>query len=189
MWAIALLLWLVIVSVYSDASPYDLGQTAGKFVFFGLISAVILGWSTKTRKFAPVGALLLGSFFLMMGNRAEARARAMVPSDLARAGAGAGAAAAMNAMTRGDSLELTPSIETPPRDSKGNVAWFLKKYSEAYASAQHRMAIEQGLTSVRCRQNGRTRNTSRMQRRIRRLRHISSASFDMSTRQESIIRY
>jgi hypothetical protein len=142
MWVTALILWLVIVSVYSDASPYGLGQAAGKFVFFGLISAVTLGWSIKTRRFAPLGALLLGSFFLMMGNRSEARARVVAASDVARAGAGVGAA--MDAMTRGDSLSLTPAAETSRGDSKGKVAWFLRKYSEGYASAQHRMAIEQG---------------------------------------------
>jgi hypothetical protein len=140
MWLTALILWLVIVSVYSDASPYGVGQAAGRFVFFGLISAAILGWSTKTRQFAPLGALLLGSFFLVMGNREDAHARVAATNNLARAGA----AAALNAMTRGDSLSLTPAAETPPGDSKGKVAWFMRKYSEGYASAQHRMAIEQG---------------------------------------------
>jgi hypothetical protein len=140
MWVTALILWLIIVSVYSDTSPYGLGQAAGKFVFFGLISAVILGWSTKTRPLAPIGALLLGSFFLMMGNRAEARARVVAASDIAKAGAGR----AMAAMTRGDSLSLTPTLGAAPGDSKGKVAWFSRKYSEAYATAQHRMAIEQG---------------------------------------------
>lgn len=140
MWLAALILWLVIVSVYSDASPYSVGQAAGKFVFFGLISAVILGWSTKTRQFAPLGAILLGSFFFIMGNRADERVPVVATSDLARAGAGA----AMAALTRGDSLSTTPAAETPPGDSKGKVVWFLRKYSEGYASAQHRMAIEQG---------------------------------------------
>jgi len=140
MWVTALILWLIIVRVYSDASPYDLGQAAGKFVFFGLLSAVILGWSTKTRPFAPIGALLLGSFFLMMGNRAEASATAVAASDIARAGAGR----AMAAMIRGDSLSLRPALRAVPEDSKNKVAWFSRKYSEAYASAQHRMAIEQG---------------------------------------------
>jgi len=140
MWVTALILWLIIVRVYSDASPYDLGQAAGKFVFFGLLSAVILGWSTKTRPFAPIGALLLGSFFLMMGNRAEASATAVAASDIARAGA----RRAMAAMIRGDSLSLRPALRAVPEDSKNKVAWFSRKYSEAYASAQHRMAIEQG---------------------------------------------
>jgi hypothetical protein len=140
MWVTALILWLIIVSVYSDASPHDLGQAAGKFVFFGLLSAVILGWSTKTRPFAPIGALLLGSFFLMMGNRAEAGATAVAASDIARAGAGT----AMAAMMRGDSLSLTPALGAAPEDSKSKVAWFSRKYSEAYAIAQHRLAIEQG---------------------------------------------
>jgi hypothetical protein len=140
MWLAALILWLVIVSVYSDASPYGLGEAAGKFLFFGLISAVILGWSTKTRPFAPLGALLLGAFFLIMGNRADERARVLATSETARVGAGA----AMDAMTRGGASSLSPAPEIPPGDSKGKVAWFLRKHSEAYASAQHRMAIEQG---------------------------------------------
>jgi hypothetical protein len=141
MWVIALILWLVIVSFYSDASPYDLGQAAGKFVFFGLFSAAILGWSTKTRHYAPLGALLLGSFFLMMGSREEARARVVAASDLARVGAGA----AMDAMTRGDSLPLpSTAVQPSPGDNKSKVAWFLNKYSDEYAGAQHRMAIEQG---------------------------------------------
>jgi hypothetical protein len=128
------------VSVYSNASPYGLGQATAKFVFFGLISAVILGWSTKTRPFAPIGALLLGSFFLIMGNRAEARAGVIAASDIARAGAGR----AMAAMTRGDSISPTPALGAVPGDSKGKIAWFSRKYSEAYATAQHRLAIEQG---------------------------------------------
>jgi hypothetical protein len=139
-WLAAFILWLVIESLYSDASPYGQGQAAGKFVFFGLVSAVILGWSTKTRQFAPLGALVLGSFFLIMGNRSDEHARVVASSDLARAGA----KAAMAAMTRGDSLPLKPEAGTSPGDSKDKVAWFLRKYSERYASAQHRMAIEQG---------------------------------------------
>jgi hypothetical protein len=138
MWLAAFILWLVIESVYSDASPYGQGQAAGKFVFFGLVSAVILGWSTKTRQFAPLGALVLGSFFLIMGNRADERASVVVSNDIAQA------KAAMAAMTRGDSLSLAPASGTGPGDSKDKVAWFLRKYSEGYASAQHRLAIEQG---------------------------------------------
>jgi len=138
-WLAAFILWLVIENVYSDASPYGQGQAAGKFVFFGLVSAVILGWSTKTRQFAPLGALVLGSFFLIMGNRADEHARIVASSDLARAGA----QAAIAAMTRGESLSMTP-MWTPPGNSKDKVAWFLQKYSEEYVSTQHRMAMEQG---------------------------------------------
>ena len=140
MWLAALILWLVIVSVYSDASPYSVGLAAGEFELFGLISALVLCWSKRTRQFAPLGALLIGSFYLMTGNRAEARAQAMIANELARAGA----AAAMNAMTRGDSLPPTPEVASSPEDSKDVDAWFMGKYSEAYASAQHRMAVEQG---------------------------------------------
>jgi hypothetical protein len=140
MWLAAFILWLVVESVYSDAHPYGQGQAAGKFVFFGLISAVILGWSTKTRQFAPLGALVLGSFFLIMGNRADGHARVVASSDLARAGA----KTAMAAMTKGDSLSLARVSGIGPGDSKGKVAWFLSKYSEGYSSAQHRLAIEQG---------------------------------------------
>ena len=140
MWLAALILWLVIVSVYSGASPYGLGLAAGEFELFGLISLAILGWSRKTRQFAPLGAVLVGSIFLMRGNRAEARAREVAASDVARAGA----AAVMNAMTRRDSLPLTPAVGVSPGDSKAKVALFQRKYSEAYASAQHRMALEQG---------------------------------------------
>jgi hypothetical protein len=76
----------------------------------------------------------------MMGNRAEAGATAVAASDIARAGAGR----AMAAMMRGDSLSLTPALGAAPEDSKSKVAWFSRKYSEAYATAQHRLAIEQG---------------------------------------------
>ena len=138
MWLAAFILWLVIASVYSDASPYGQGQAAGRFVFFGLISAVILGWSTKTRVFAPFGAVLLCSFFMIMGNRADERARVVASNDIARAGA------ALAAMTRGDSVSPAPVSGIAPGDSKAKVAWFLRKYSEGYAAAQHRMAIEQG---------------------------------------------
>ena len=141
MWLAAFILWLVIASVYSDPSPYGQGQAAGKFVFFGLISAVILGWPTKTRPFAPLGAVMLCTLFMIMGNRADEQARVAAWNDIARVGAGA----AMAAMTRGDSLSLTPALlGTPPEDRQGKVAWFMRRYSEAYASAQHRMAIEQG---------------------------------------------
>jgi hypothetical protein len=140
MWLAAFILWLVIASVYSDPSPYGQGQAAGKFAFFGLISAVILGWPTKTRPFAPFGAVMICSLFMIMGNRADEQARVVAWNGIARVGAGA----AMAAMTRGDSLSLTPPLGTAPEDRQGKVAWFLRKYSEAYASAQHRMAIEQG---------------------------------------------
>jgi hypothetical protein len=138
MWLAAFIVWLVIASVYSDASPYGQGQAAGKFVFFGLISAASLGWSTKTRPFAPLGAVVLCSFFMIMGNRADERESVVVSNGTAQA------RAAMAAMTSGDSLSLTPASATVPEDSKSKVAWFLRKYSAGYASAQHRMAIEQG---------------------------------------------
>src|SRR4029077_8137228 len=140
LWLAAFILWLVIASLYSDASPYGQGQAAGKFVFFGLISAVILGWPTKTRPFAPLGAVMLCSFFMIMGNRADEQARVVAWNDIARVGPGA----AMAAMNKGDSLSLTPALGAAPEDRQGKVAWFLRRYSQAYASAQHRMAIEQG---------------------------------------------
>jgi hypothetical protein len=34
--------------------------------------------------------------------------------------------------------------DAPPEGPNGKVAWFLRKYSERFATAQHRMAIEQG---------------------------------------------
>jgi hypothetical protein len=40
-----------------------------------------------------------------------------------------------------------PSVEgadAPPEGPNGRVAWFLRKYSERFADAQHKMAIEQG---------------------------------------------
>jgi hypothetical protein len=35
-------------------------------------------------------------------------------------------------------------VDTPPDLPNGKVAWFMRKYSERYASAQHRLAIEEG---------------------------------------------
>jgi hypothetical protein len=42
--------------------------------------------------------------------------------------------------------DLSPitGVDTPPEGPNGKVAWFLRKYSERFADAQHKMAIEQG---------------------------------------------
>lgn len=41
-------------------------------------------------------------------------------------------------------LPLVAGVDTPPEGPNGRVAWFLRKYSERFAAAQHKMAIEQG---------------------------------------------
>jgi len=41
-------------------------------------------------------------------------------------------------------LRLVAGVDTPPEGPNGRVAWFLRKYSERFAAAQHKMAIEQG---------------------------------------------
>ena len=137
-WVGALTLWLVIVGVYSNASSYALGEAAGKFLVYGVISTVILRWSPKTRQLAPLGAILLGVFFLIKGHREPEHARVVATSDLSRAGA------AMDAMSRGDALSQVAGVDTPPEGPNGQVAWFVRTYSERYASAQHQMAIEEG---------------------------------------------
>ena len=35
-------------------------------------------------------------------------------------------------------------MDTPPEGPNGKLAWFLRKYSERFAAAQHQMAIQQG---------------------------------------------
>jgi hypothetical protein len=39
---------------------------------------------------------------------------------------------------------LALGVDTPPEGPNGKVAWFLRKYSERFAAAQHKMAIEKG---------------------------------------------
>jgi len=41
-------------------------------------------------------------------------------------------------------LPLMAGVDTPPEGPNGKVAWFLRKYSERFAAAQHEMAIQQG---------------------------------------------
>ena len=41
-------------------------------------------------------------------------------------------------------LPFVVGVDTPPEGPNGRVAWFLRKYSERFAAAQHKMAIEQG---------------------------------------------
>jgi hypothetical protein len=41
-------------------------------------------------------------------------------------------------------LPVVEGVDTPPEGPNGKVAWFLRKYSERFADAQHKMAIEQG---------------------------------------------
>jgi hypothetical protein len=139
-WVAALILWLAIVGWYSDSSPYALGQAAGKFLLYGVVSTVILRWSAKTRQFVQLGALLIGASFLIKEHREQEqeRARVVAVSDISRA------AAAMNVLPQGDSLPGTSAAETIPDDSQGKIAWFVRRYSERYALAQHRMAIEEG---------------------------------------------
>lgn len=43
-----------------------------------------------------------------------------------------------------DALPQIEGMDTPPEGPNGKVAWFLRKYSERFAAAQHRMAIEHG---------------------------------------------
>jgi hypothetical protein len=139
-WVGALILWLAIVGWYSDSSPYALGQAAGRFLIYGAVSTVILRWSPKTRQFVQLGALLLGGLFLIKEHRDQEkeRARVVAASDLSRA------VAAMNVLTGGNSSQQTSADEPAPEDGKGKIAWFLRRYSEGYASAQHRMAVEEG---------------------------------------------
>ena len=41
-------------------------------------------------------------------------------------------------------LPLVAGVDTPPEGPNGRLAWFLRKYSERFAAAQRKMAIEQG---------------------------------------------
>lgn len=43
-----------------------------------------------------------------------------------------------------DDLRLMEGMDLPPEGPNGKVAWFLRKYSERFAAAQHQMAIQQG---------------------------------------------
>lgn len=140
MWLGALILWQVVAAAYWGGSPsaYSLGYATGQFFVYGLISYVILRWSTKTRQLVPLGALLVAVLFLVKGHSRGDRARLDAASNLARAGS------AMDAMMRGDSLAQAPGPEIPPEDGKGKLAWVVRQYAERYASAMHRLALEEG---------------------------------------------
>ena len=76
----------------------------------------------KIRLIGMIAAiLLLGAFFLIRANRAYENARIAATGNPRIAG-----------------------VDTPPDLPNGKIAWFLRKYSERYASAQHQMAIEEG---------------------------------------------
>jgi hypothetical protein len=51
---------------------------------------------------------------------------------------------AINPTSPGAAPPLMAGLDTPPEGPNGKVAWFLRKYSERFAAAQHKMAIEQG---------------------------------------------
>jgi hypothetical protein len=80
----------------------------------------------------------LGLVILIKGRRAQEHRRVLTASDLARA------SAAIVPMSQGDALPLVAGVDTPPDGPNGKVAWFLRKYAERYAAAQHKMALEQG---------------------------------------------
>ena len=54
------------------------------------------------------------------------------------------ASAAIDPTSVGKAPPLALGVDTPPEGPNGKVAWFLRKYSERFAAAQHKMAIEQG---------------------------------------------
>src|SRR2546423_14590550 len=86
-----------------------------------------------------VGVLIvLGLAVFFRGYRGEERAQALTPSEVSRA------AGAMNAITQGSPPPLVAGLDAPPEGPNGNLAWFLRKYSERYAAAQRQMALRQG---------------------------------------------
>lgn len=96
---------------------------------------MILRW---LRPLAFLGVILLvGAFLLMKGRRDQPHARVAAAGDLSRA------APVIDAPI-GDAPPQEAGVDTPPELPNGKVAWFLRKYSERYASAQHQMAIEEG---------------------------------------------
>jgi hypothetical protein len=50
----------------------------------------------------------------------------------------------INPLSRGAALPEATGADTPPEGPNGKLTWFLRKYSERFAAAQHKMALEQG---------------------------------------------
>lgn len=54
------------------------------------------------------------------------------------------AGGAIDPTSVGKAPPLMLGVDTPPEGPNGKVAWFLRKYSERFAAAQHKMAMENG---------------------------------------------
>jgi hypothetical protein len=75
----------------------------------------------------------IGLVVVINGHRTPEHAR--VPTTV-----GAG----INPASQGAAPPLITGVDTPPEGPNGKLAWFLRKYSERFAAAQHQMAIQQG---------------------------------------------
>jgi hypothetical protein len=76
---------------------------------------------------------VLGVVVVLKGRRAPAHPRVLTT-----------ASAAIDPTSVGSAPPLMLGVDTPPEGPNGKVAWFLRKYSERFAAAQHKMAVEQG---------------------------------------------
>jgi hypothetical protein len=70
----------------------------------------------RTLSVLVIALMVVGLFFFVRGQRASKR----------------------------QALPQMAGADAPPEGPNGKVAWFLRKYSERFADAQHRMALEQG---------------------------------------------
>jgi hypothetical protein len=75
----------------------------------------------------------IGLVVVINGHRTPERVR--IPTTLG---------SAINPASPGAAPPLIAGIDTPSEGPNGKLAWFLRKYSERFAAAQHRMAIQQG---------------------------------------------
>jgi hypothetical protein len=86
-----------------------------------------------------VGVLIvIGLAVYIKWYQPQEHGRALTPGEVSRA------AGTMNAISQGNAPPLVAGVDTPPEGPNGKLAWFLRKYSERYAAAQHQMALKQG---------------------------------------------
>jgi len=75
----------------------------------------------------------IGLAVVVKGHRTQKHARVPTTFD-----------AAINPVSPGSAPPLVTGVDTPPQGPNGKLVWFLRKYSERFAAAQHQMALQQG---------------------------------------------
>lgn len=86
-----------------------------------------------------VGVLtVVGLAAYLKGYALQDHGRVLTPSEVSRA------AGAMSVINQGYTPPLVAGVDTVPEGPNGKLAWFLRKYSERYATAQRQLALKQG---------------------------------------------